>query len=102
MPRATRISAMAKTAMPPELAGMFAACEDAYEQATREGYAENPAVIAAVSVLKSASRALRGVIPNTGYFLYPRSNKLAFKLQRYRLVLICRRDFQHLRSRLRS
>ena len=58
MPRATRISAMAKIAITPELAGMFAACEDAYEQATREGYAENPAVIAAVSVLKSAWKAL--------------------------------------------
>jgi hypothetical protein len=38
----------------PDLAGMFAACEDAYEQATREGYAGNPAVIAAVAALKSA------------------------------------------------
>jgi hypothetical protein len=37
---------------------MFAACEDAYEQATREGYAENPAVIAAVGALKSAWKAL--------------------------------------------
>jgi hypothetical protein len=42
----------------PDLAGMFAACEDAYEQATREGYAENPAVLAAVAALKSAWRAL--------------------------------------------
>jgi hypothetical protein len=58
MPRATRISAMAKIAIPPDLAGMFAACEGAYEQATREGYAENPAVIAAVSALKSAWKAL--------------------------------------------
>jgi imidazolonepropionase-like amidohydrolase len=33
-------------------------CEDAYEQATREGYAENPTVIAAVSALKSAWKAL--------------------------------------------
>jgi len=38
---------MTKIAIPPDLAGMFTACEDAYEQATREGYAENPAVIAA-------------------------------------------------------
>jgi hypothetical protein len=37
---------------------MFAACEDAYEQATQAGYAENPAVIAAVTALKSAWRAL--------------------------------------------
>jgi len=37
---------------------MFAACEDAYEQATREGYAENPAVIAAVTALKSAWKTL--------------------------------------------
>ena len=59
MPRATRISAMAKIAIPPDLAGMFAACEGAYEQATREGYAENPAVIVAVSALKSAWKALR-------------------------------------------
>ncbi|MGA8695701.1 MAG: hypothetical protein WB689_18035 [Xanthobacteraceae bacterium] len=49
---------MAKIAIPPDLASMFAACEDAYEQATREGYAENPAVIAAVSALKSAWKAL--------------------------------------------
>ena len=49
---------MAKIAITPELAGMFAACEDAYEQATREGYAENPAVIAAVTALKSAWKAL--------------------------------------------
>ena len=40
---------MAKIAIPPDLAGMFAACEDVYEQATQEGYAENPAVIAAVT-----------------------------------------------------
>ena len=37
---------------------MFAACEDAYELATQEGYAENPAVIAAVTALKSAWKAL--------------------------------------------
>jgi hypothetical protein len=49
---------MTKIAIPPDLAGMFAACEDAYEQATREGYAENPAVIAAVTALKSAWKAL--------------------------------------------
>jgi hypothetical protein len=49
---------MTKIAIPPDLAGMFAACEDAYEQATREGYAENPAVVAAVTALKSAWKAL--------------------------------------------
>jgi len=49
---------MAKIAIPPDLAGMFAACEDAYEQATQQGYAENPAVIAAVTALKSAWKAL--------------------------------------------
>jgi hypothetical protein len=38
---------------------MFAASEDAYERATQEGYAENPAVIAAVAALKSAWTALR-------------------------------------------
>jgi hypothetical protein len=38
---------------------MFAASEDAYERATQEGYAENPAVIAAVAALKSAWAALR-------------------------------------------
>jgi len=37
---------MTKIAIPPDLAAMFAACEDAYEQATREGYAENPTVVA--------------------------------------------------------
>jgi hypothetical protein len=49
---------MAKIVIPPDLAGMFAACEEAYEQATREGYAENPVVIAAVTALKSAWKAL--------------------------------------------
>jgi hypothetical protein len=38
---------------------MFAACEAVYEQATREGYGENPKVIAAVGKLKSAWRILR-------------------------------------------
>ncbi len=49
---------MTKIASPPDLAANFVACEDAYEQATREGYAENPAVIAAVTALKSAWRDL--------------------------------------------
>jgi hypothetical protein len=38
---------------------MVAASDDAYERATQEGYAENPAVIAAVAALKSAWTALR-------------------------------------------
>jgi len=50
MPQAIRI--------PPDLADMFDICEGAYEQATREGYAENPAVIAAVTALKSARKTL--------------------------------------------
>jgi hypothetical protein len=49
---------MAKIANLPDLAGMFAACEEAYERATQDGYAENPAVIAAVTALKSAWKAL--------------------------------------------
>ena len=48
MPQAMRI--------PPDLADMFAICEGAYEQATREGYAENPPVITAVTALKSARK----------------------------------------------
>jgi hypothetical protein len=52
------LSATTKIAIPPDLAGMFTACEDAYEQATREGYAENPAVVAAIADLKSAWKAL--------------------------------------------
>ena len=63
---------MTKIAIPPDLAGMVAACEDAYEQATREGYAENPAVIVAVTALKSAWTALRvanrGVMTAKGFF----------------------------------
>jgi hypothetical protein len=49
---------MAKIAIPPDLAVMFAACEVAYEQAAREGYVENPVVVAAVTALKSAWNAL--------------------------------------------
>jgi hypothetical protein len=52
------LSPMIKNAIPPDLAGMFAACEDAFEQATQEGYAENPTVIAALAALKSAWWAL--------------------------------------------
>jgi hypothetical protein len=66
------LSAMTRIAIPPELAGMFAACEEAYEQATREGYAENPIVIAAVTALKSAWRALHvanyNLITAKGFF----------------------------------
>jgi hypothetical protein len=43
---------MTKIAIPPDLAGIFAACEDAYEQATREGYAENPTVVAGVTAFE--------------------------------------------------
>jgi hypothetical protein len=49
---------MTKIAIPPDLAGMFATCEDAYEQAAREGCTENPTVVAAVTALKSAWTAL--------------------------------------------
>jgi hypothetical protein len=56
---------MTKIAIPPDLAGMFAACEDAYEQATQEGFAENPAVVAAVTALKSAWKALH--LANSNY-----------------------------------
>lgn len=49
---------MAKIAIPQDLAVMFAACEDAYERAAREGYAQNPTVVAAVTALKSAWTAL--------------------------------------------
>jgi len=49
---------MARIAIPPDLAAMFAACDGAYEQAAREGYAENPGVIATVTALKSAWNAL--------------------------------------------
>lgn len=49
---------MAKIAIPQDLAVMFAACEDAYERATLEGYAENLAVVAALTALKSAWTAL--------------------------------------------
>jgi len=62
---------MATIAIPEDLADMFAACEDAYEQATREGYAENPAVVAAVRVLKSAWSALHIAnhnVPTKGFF----------------------------------
>jgi hypothetical protein len=51
---------------------MFAACENAYEQATQEGYAENPAVIAAVTALKSVWTALhaanRNLMTAKGFF----------------------------------
>src|SRR5262249_47707609 len=65
------LSAMATIAIPPDLADMFAACEDAYEQATREGYADNPAVVVAVRALKSAWAALHIAnrnVPTKGFF----------------------------------
>lgn len=49
---------MTKITVPPDLGSMFAACEDAYEQATQQGFADNPAVVAAVTALKSACQAL--------------------------------------------
>jgi hypothetical protein len=49
---------MTRIATFPDLASKFAACEDAYEQATQEGYAENSVVITAVTALRSAWRAL--------------------------------------------
>ena len=52
------IFAMAKIALPPDVAAMFAACEHAYEQATRAGYGENPNVIAAVSELRFVWKSL--------------------------------------------
>ena len=63
---------MAKIAIPPDLEAMFAACEGAYEQAAREGYAQNRAVITAVSGLKSAWTALhvanQDVLRSKGFF----------------------------------
>jgi hypothetical protein len=56
--RNTRSELSAMTKIIRDLALKFAACEDAYEQATQEGYAENPAVIAAIAALKTAWRAL--------------------------------------------
>jgi len=41
-----------------DLALITTACEEAYVDASREGYAENPAVIAAVAALKKAHAAL--------------------------------------------
>jgi len=63
---------MAEIAIPPDLAVMFAACEDAYEQAAREGYAENRAVVAAVIALKSAWTTLhvanQSLLSTKGFF----------------------------------
>jgi hypothetical protein len=59
---------MTKVAIPPDLAAMFAACEEA----TREGYAESPVVISAVAALKAAWRALHvanyNLITAKGFF----------------------------------
>ena len=66
------LSAMATIAIPPDLAGMFAACEEAYEQASRGGYADKPAVIAAVTALRSAWTALHvancNLLTTKGFF----------------------------------
>jgi hypothetical protein len=63
---------MAKVGVPQDLAVMFAACEVAYEQATREGYAENPGVLAALTALKSAWTAVdvasRNLMTARGFF----------------------------------
>jgi hypothetical protein len=63
---------MAKIALPPDLAAIFAACERAYEHATRDGHGENPNVIAAVSELKSTWKALhianRDLVMAKGFF----------------------------------
>jgi hypothetical protein len=64
---------MAKIGVPQDLAVMFAACEAAYEQATREGYAENLEVLAALTALKSAWTAVdvasRNLMTARGFFL---------------------------------
>jgi hypothetical protein len=63
---------MAKIGVPQDLAVMFAACEAAYAQATREGYADNPEVLAAVTALKSAWTAMdaasRNLMTASGFF----------------------------------
>jgi hypothetical protein len=63
---------MAKIGVPQELAVMFAACEAAYEQATQQGYAEKPGVLAAVTALKSAWTAVdvasRNLMTARGFF----------------------------------
>jgi len=41
-----------------DLAGITMACKEAYADASREGYAESPTVIAAVAALKEAHAAL--------------------------------------------
>jgi len=63
---------MAKIGVPQDLAVMFAACEAAYEQATKQGYAENPEVLAAVTALKSCWTAMhvasRNLMTARGFF----------------------------------
>jgi hypothetical protein len=39
-----------------KLGAILAACEDAYADACREGYGENPAVSAAIAAVKSAHK----------------------------------------------
>jgi Flp pilus assembly pilin Flp len=72
LPGSHWVHAMAKIAIPPDLAVMFAACEAAYERATREGYGENPSVIAGITALKSAWAALRAanrdLLTTKGFF----------------------------------
>ena len=48
---------MAGTITSKKVEALIAACEDGYADACRKGYADIPAVIAAVTALKSAHRA---------------------------------------------
>jgi hypothetical protein len=41
-----------------DLAAIITACEEAYAKASREGYADNPAIIAGVAALKKAQASL--------------------------------------------
>jgi hypothetical protein len=63
---------MAKIALPPDIASMFAACEQTYEQAIREGYGGYPNVTTAVSELRPSWNALhiasRDLIMAKGFF----------------------------------
>ena len=81
---------MAKIAIPPDLAGMFAACEDAYERATQEGYAANPGVIAAVNALKSAWTALH--LANCNYTTAKGFFSIEFATIRFDLACRATRD----------
>jgi hypothetical protein len=47
---------MAKIVSSENLGAIIAACDDAYAEACREGYADSPAVVAALAAVKSAHR----------------------------------------------